>query len=459
MTPDDIGRRLEAMPPIGAHWRWASLIGIGCSLDGFTTLVVAVAMTVLVSSLHFEFSQIGLLISAGFIGMFVGALCGGALSERLGRRTVFAACVALFGALSLVAAGAWNFETLFWLRLVQGVGLGGAVPVGAALVAELLPARARGRTFSFAFALLFSIGYVLAPLFGFVFIQLLGPEAGWRALFVFAGLALPFGIALRFALPESPRWLASRGRTAEAEAIVARLEAGAAAHGLTLQRDSGGVTSRAPNARLGEIFSGEHRARLLLVWALFFAIYFVQYGLTGWLPTLYVKMAHLTPSFALLLALVNGLATLAAAVVFALTVDRVGRKAWFGIGFGLSVAGLVAALATLGGLACGQWQRFFAATLVTAAGGSVNSGLIYLYAPELFPTRMRSWATSTGLFCMRGMRPRSSRVKFSAPVLDSMKMLVSVRWPSWRKEKGTVRLRLSRERMATWSQVGFSMFS
>ena len=381
MSTADIGQRLEALPPLPAHARWATLIGIGCSLDGFTTLVIAVAVSVLVSSLHFDFSQVGLLISAGFMGMFVGALGAGALSERFGRRTVFAACVALFGGLSLVAAAAWSFESLFVLRLVQGLGLGGAVPVGAALVAELLPASARGRTFSFAFALLFSVGYVLAPAFGFVFIRVFGPEIGWRALFGFAGLALPFGIALRFLLPESPRWLASRGRDADADAIVARMEADAARLNRAMS-PVGGVTAPRVRAGLGEIFTSEHRGRLLLVCTLFFAIYFVQYGLTGWLPTLYVKLAHLDPQFALLLSLVTGIATLIAAAIFALTVDRIGRKLWFLIGFGLSVGGLMAGLAAIGGLQAGRWEGLFWATLVTAAGGSVNSGLIYLYAPR-----------------------------------------------------------------------------
>jgi len=161
-------------------------------LDGFTTLTVAAALTVLITTLHIDFARVGLLISASFGGMFVGAIVLGAASERFGRRRIFVFTVATFGLLSILAACAWNFASLFWLRAIQGLGLGGAVPVAAALIAECLPARVRGKTFSLTYALLFALGYVLAPLAGLVCIGLFGPEVGWRALFMLAGLALPF---------------------------------------------------------------------------------------------------------------------------------------------------------------------------------------------------------------------------------------------------------------------------
>lgn len=394
--PAHIRRRIEEVPPLPIHTRWALLIGAGGLLDGFTTLTVAVALTVLVPALHLDFGQVGLLISAAFIGMFLGALGAGAASERFGRRTVFVACVSLFGTLSLLGAAAWDFESLFVARVIQGLGLGGAVPVGAALVAELLPASARGRTFGLGYGLLFSLGYVLAPLVGFLFIAGLGPGAGWRGLFLFAGLALPFGIALRWALPESPRWLASRGRSAEAAATVDRLHAAAMARGVPLVPVRPTAPGLVPKGRLTEIFTRAHRGRLLLVWWLFFVIYFVQYGLTSWLPTLYVQKGHIDAPFALILALLTGMATIAAAVGFALTVDRIGRRAWLRVGFGLTTVGLIAGMVAVGPLGLTSWPALFVPALVIAVGGSVNSGLIYLYAPELFPTRMRSWATSTG---------------------------------------------------------------
>jgi MFS family permease len=177
-----IAYRPERIPPLPIHIRWAAVVGIGVFLDGFTTLTVAAALTVLITTLHIDFARVGLLISASFCGMFVGAILFGAASERFGRRLIFIIAVALFGMLSILAAFAWDFSSLFWLRAIQGLGLGGAVPVAAALVAECLPARVRGKTFSLTYALLFALGYVLAPLAGLICIRLFGPQLGSRTI-------------------------------------------------------------------------------------------------------------------------------------------------------------------------------------------------------------------------------------------------------------------------------------
>lgn len=398
----DIARRLEAIPPLPIHTRWAATVGAGCFLDGFTTLTVAAAMTVLVTTLHMNFAQGGLLISASFVGMLVGAIGFGAASERWGRRRIFVLTVALFGLLSIVSAFAWSFASLFWLRLIQGLGLGGAVPVAAALLAESLPARARGRTFSLTYALLFALGYVVAPLAGIACIRWYGPQTGWRVLFGIAGLALPFAFLARRILPESPRWLEAHGRWREADALLRRLES-AAPSGSAISEARVPAPDRAPAAvtesrrtRLSEAFAGEYLGRTLLVWTLFFTVYFVQYGLNAWLPALYVKIGGLPPQRALGLAVVNGCMALGAAIVFGLTVDRIGRRTWFLVGFALSIAGVIWAIVALAVFRASAWPVLFSAAIPLTVGTAVNAGLIYLYAPELFPTRMRAWATATG---------------------------------------------------------------
>lgn len=396
LSAADITQRLESIPPLPIHSRWATWVSVGCFLDGFTTLTVAAALPVLVTSLRIDFTQVGLLISAAFVGMFFGAILFGAASERWGRRTVFSGTVALFGLLSIFAAFSWNFSSLFWLRVIQGFGLGGAVPVAATLIAECLPACVRGKTFTLTYVVLFALGYVVAPLAGLTCIALFGPELGWRTLFALAGLAFPFGIAVRWLLPESPRWLATQGRLPEADGVLRLLEDTARAQGRALLPSAPPAPFDKRRTRLSEVFAGEYRARTLLVWSLFFAIYFVQYGLNAWLPTLYVKVGGLAPPFALALAVASGCVVLAAMVVFGFTVDRIGRRRWFMFGFGLSLIGIVWGIVALAGLRMTAWPVLFSAALLMNIGTGVNAGSIYLYAPELFPTRMRAWATSTG---------------------------------------------------------------
>jgi MFS transporter, putative metabolite:H+ symporter len=395
-SAQSIAQRLECVPPLPIHLRWGTIIGIGCFLDGFTTLIVAAALPVLITTLHIGFTQVGLLISAAFFGMFAGAITFGAFSERFGRRKVFAISIMLFGTLSICSAFAWNFSSLFWLRVIQGIGLGGAIPVAAALATECLPARARGRTFSLTYALLFAFGFVLAPLTGYVLIHLLGPALGWRVMFGVAGLALPFGISALWLLPESPRWLSVHGRLPEAEALVRKSEAAALAAGRSLLPATTAPKITGGSTKFSEAFSTAYLRRTVLVWMLFLTTYFVQYGLNAWLPTLYVKLGAMPPSRALALTVVNGCVTLGAAAVFALTVDRIGRKAWLISGFGLALVGIVAGIMALAVFHVAAWPVLFSAALPMTAGIGVNSGLVYLYAPELFPTRMRAWSTSTG---------------------------------------------------------------
>ena len=400
-SAQNITQRLERVPPLPIHTRWAAVIGIGCFLDAFTTLIVAAALPVLITTLHIGFTRVGLLISAAFFGMFAGALSFGALSERFGRRTVFAWSVTMFGALSICSAFAWSFSSLFWLRVVQGIGLGGAIPVAAALVIECLPADIRGRTFSLTYALLFALGFVLAPLTGFGLIRLLGPALGWRVMFGTAGLALPFGVASLRLLPESPRWLAARGRLEEAEHLVSELESAARALGRPLLNSSATPRTGGRPTRFTEAFQGIYLQRTILIWLVFLTTYFVQYGLNAWLPTLYVQVGGLPPSSALALSVVNGCVTLGAALAFAFTVDRIGRKTWLILGFSLAIVGITAGTLALALLHVAAWPVLFSAALPMTAGIGVNSGLVYLYAPELFPTRMRAWATSTGSACAR----------------------------------------------------------
>jgi putative MFS transporter len=104
----------------------------------------------------------------------------------------------------------------------------------------------------------------------------------------------------------------------------------------------------------------------------------------------------LAPQFALALPVVNGCVALAAAVIFGFTVDRIGRRRWFILGFSLSLIGIAWGIVALAGLKLTAWPVLFSAALLMTAGTGVNAGSIYLYAPELFPTRMRAWATSTG---------------------------------------------------------------
>ncbi len=220
----EIIARLERLPFSRFHWKLAAILGVGTFFDAFDALAIAVALTVVFTTLHIGFMNAGFLISAAYVGQFVGAWAFGYLSERWGRKPAFVVALALFGVLSVATAFAWDFHSLMVLRLVQGLGLGGEVPVAGALFNEYLRTANRGRVALF-YQSLFIWGAALTPVIGVAVFSLVGQDPGWRVLFMIGGIPALVAVYAAYALPESARWLADRDRIAEADRIIAGIEA------------------------------------------------------------------------------------------------------------------------------------------------------------------------------------------------------------------------------------------
>jgi putative MFS transporter len=148
--------------------------------------------------------------------------------------------------------------------------------------------------------------------------------------------------------------------------------------------------------RFGELFEGIYTRRTILIWLAFFTTYFVNTSTTVWLPPLYVKLGGLPPKDALLLSLTSGVIGLITIVVFGWYSDRIGRVRGFMWGYGISIVGFVAAFLALAVFKVDAWPVLFLIGVVGMGGVQLNAASCYLYPPELFPTRMRAWATSTG---------------------------------------------------------------
>jgi MFS family permease len=223
------------------------------------------------------------MISAGFFGQLVGALLFGWIAERYGRMTAMIWSIAVFAVMSLACAFAWDYGSLLVLRTIQGVGLGGEVPVAAVFISELAKAHGRGR-FVLLYELVFPIGLVAASLLGLWVV----PHLGWQYMFVIGALPALLALVLRSLLPESPRWLAVRGRHAEAEKAMSLIEAETQkAIGAPLPPVKPVVATLEKPASLADLFGAFYLRRTLVVWVIWFAAYFVNYGLSIWLPTLY----------------------------------------------------------------------------------------------------------------------------------------------------------------------------
>src|SRR5579864_2045402 len=203
------------------HVRALLVMGSATFFDAFDVLAIAYVIPSLIGVWKLAPRTIGVLISSSFIGQIVGALFFGWLAERIGRLRCAKITIALYSLMSILCAASWNIPSLLLFRTIQGIGLGGEVPVAAAYINEISRAKGRGRFF-LLYQLIFPIGLVGASLLGYWLV----PLFGWRTMFLIGGLPaiLVFALFAGNILPESPRWLVSKRRFEEAELIVGQME-------------------------------------------------------------------------------------------------------------------------------------------------------------------------------------------------------------------------------------------
>ena len=380
--------RLGSVPFSRWHMKARIIMGSATFFDAFDALSLAFVLPVLKDLWSLTPGQIGMLISSGYLGQFLGALAFGSLAERLGRVRSASLAVALMSVMGLICILSGRYEMLLVCRFIQGIGVGGEVPVAAAYINEISPTKARGRFFML-YEMIFPIGLMVTGQLG----AWLVPSAGWQSMFLVGGIPGILIAILIVRLPESPRWLIGRGRLDEAERVIEKLEAS------TPERNSATppLTPATPLTPAGiqtgwrELFSRTYRHRTLVVWGLWFCTYLVANGLNNWLPTLYKTVYHLDLKTALHAASMTNVLQVIATLACALMVDRWGRRNWASacyVGAGV----LFALLAWFGTDSVVRVGIF--ATLAYGVLGSTNV-LLYLYTPEVYPTRMR--AVGTGL--------------------------------------------------------------
>ena len=221
--------RLERLPVTRRLMLIRIIVGIATFFDAYTVLAIAFAMPQLVSEWKLTPAEVGMIISAGYVGQIFGAMIFGSLAEKIGRlRTLFITIV-LFVSMDIACLFAWSAVSMMAFRFCQGIGTGGEVPVASAYINEFIGAEKRGRFF-LLYEVIFPIGLMFAGMAGFFLV----PIYGWKAMFVVGLVPSVLTIPLRWLMPESPRWLAAKGRIKEADAVVKLLEEDAQRHGSTL---------------------------------------------------------------------------------------------------------------------------------------------------------------------------------------------------------------------------------
>jgi putative MFS transporter len=255
----------------------------GFLFDSFDITIVAYALPKIRLEFNLTPQEVGLAGSAALAGMGLGSWCWGWIADKWGRRVVFASTVLMFSLFTGVVGLSMSLGFLVGARFLTGLGLGGMVPIDQALVTEYAPANIRGRVAAML-PLCWPMGYFCAAGCGL----LLVPEIGWRWLFAIGVVPALLVFFIRRGVPESPRWLAAKGRHEDARASLhyvgvddRAIEAARAEEG----QDP--VKPRLAEPTFADLFRQEYLRRVIHTWVWWFCAAFAATGFSVWLPTIY----------------------------------------------------------------------------------------------------------------------------------------------------------------------------
>ncbi|ASN19991.1 MFS transporter [Arthrobacter sp. YN] len=308
----------------------------------------------------------GRIASLTLVGMLVGALTAGTLSDRFGRRNVVIASLAWFSITMAVCAVAPNAQVFEIARIIGGFGLGALFPTVTALVIEIAPERRKAMAYSFTL-----FGYLAGGIVAGVLALALIPTLGWRSLF-WAG-ALPLllvPVALKL-LPESPAWLAAKSLSAEGQAAV----------------------RKSATSSISALFKDGLARNTLLAWGIQFCSLLLVFGMVNWLPTIMIGMGYNLQS-ALFFAVTLNVGAAIGSLIAARIADKGRTKS------------VVAVLFTIGCLAVAALSFgpptvvMFALVALAGAGTLGTQILVNVFISSIYPAEIRGtglgWALGVG---------------------------------------------------------------
>ncbi len=258
-----------------------ALAALAFTVDGLANQVLGLALPALIRDWALPREAFAPVAALGLVGVALGTAIGGVLGDRFGRRVGLIGSVLLIGAMTTATAAVHGLTALLVLRFLAGLGIGGAIPNGAALIFELTPARFRSAAIALSMTFI-PVGGVVSGVLGAAVL----PGRGWRGLFLVSGL-LPVLLAVAFvaALPESPRFLARfPNRREELTALLARCgQRVDAASEFLVER------ARAVHAPLAALFEAHMVRDTVALWIAFFFCLLASYSLFSWVPTLLMR--------------------------------------------------------------------------------------------------------------------------------------------------------------------------
>lgn len=391
-APLTVGARLDQLAWSRRHTAILLALGAGWLFDSFEVQTFSSAVGPLGEHFHASVTQRTAVLAVWLSGILLGALAGGQLTDRFGRRRLFVGTLLAYAGFTVATGLAPSLDAVYGLRFAAALGVGAEYAIVNAAIAEFMPARLRGRVNAVVMNF-WPAGAILAALLAYVILDVAAVGAGtsWRWMFVLGGLLALIVLVFRRRIPESPRWLAARGRAAEAEAIVAALECRAADTGAArLAADPPGPPLPAALRQLLRDYPG----RLALGAALDLAEAFGYYGLFALLSVVVLARVHIGTAAIPFFFLVGNVGGLAGGLAMSAVFDRVGHRTTVLVTYTAAAAGVGAlAAATAAGSAAAVTLAF----VVANAAGTAAWTSAYPTFTELFPTHLRGAGVGTSV--------------------------------------------------------------
>jgi MFS family permease len=397
-TPQtDQMRQLElALDGIGvtrSHRMIIFLVVCGVLFDVFEQNAVGLVGPILKQQWGLNATDIGFLNTITFIAAAIGRLGSGFFADRKGRRYMLNVNLALFTFGAISCATAPNYTVLAIGRFIVGLGLGGEITTAVTMLAEFCSARFRGTAVGLINVGGGGLGNMLAPAFALAVFAIFPGEDGWRWLFACLVLPAVFIVFYRRYVPETPRYLLSQGKIEEANQVLSMLACGKLANGTYPVTDYITTGTEKKNTfvekpRLADIFSNGYLRRTMAVGIASWMTFGAQLSVLTLMPTILVAQGYsITKSFTFTIVMQSG------SLLGAITASMLGYK--FRRKRVLTIGALAACSA---GLAFGNLSTSELAVLILGATFqfcvlTLNTS-IWIFAPELYPTRMRGLGVS-----------------------------------------------------------------
>jgi putative MFS transporter len=373
------------------HKKITALSVAGTFLDGYDISIISVALVLLEGIPSFGINNpLGkaLIGASTTIGMFVGAIVFGYITDLFGRKTMYMNDMILFIVMTVLSALAWNFWSLFAFRIILGIGLGADYAIGTTIIGEFSPVKYRGK-FLVVNVLAWFIGAAVAAFVGFSLLPL--GSSAWRYMFIVGVIPAIIVLILRRDVPESARWLSDRGHEKEAMDVEKRL---------TGNSDNLSGFKGDKENPLKELFSKKYVKSVAFIAIFWFSFDVAFYGIGIFSPTI-LTILGLKSRLAILGSAIFDTFAVIGGILAIMLIDKLGRKTITIIGFaGMFISLLVLGITTLfvpksGWLGYSYiiFPMFFLFEVTQAIGpGSTD----FVYPIELFPTNDRATAQGFG---------------------------------------------------------------